>query len=121
MTTLITRRLVLIALPAASAANAFPVAASETTSPAQRLFQEWNQAIAAEQAAYDAEESEEYCAQLGQARTALEDRLMNAPSQCPRDLLCKIAAYTNFGLFALPESVGQTRIWDEARALIGAA
>jgi len=123
MTQRVTRRTLLISLPAAGMTAALPAPghAQGLGTPAQRLFLEWRAAIAQEQAAYDAGECDEVCAQLLKGRTALENRLMDTPSQTPRDLLCKIAAYTNFGLFALPETIGQTQIWNEARALIGGA
>jgi len=101
----------LLTLPAAADA-------SPEDTPIMLLFRKWQAAWAIEQAAYDADESDDICEALGDARLDLEKQMLALPAVDPRDFICKIAAWTDFGVFSPPDD---RRLWVEARALIGGA
>ena len=113
------RRAFLAAAPAVALAG--PVAA-ETETPVAALFREWERHHAAVRAA---DAARDYVAedQAFDDRWAVEQVLIHAPSQCERDVLLKILAWTAYGeteLEAERNSSHLSTLWAEARALVSA-
>lgn len=95
-------------------------AATET--PVAALFREWTAARAAEAATYAATDDEAEHDRAWQAAWDAEKRLLATPSQCPADVLMKLAAWSRFGT---DDSEASSRhlaqVWAEARAMVGVA
>lgn len=110
------RRTFIAAAPAAALAG--PMAA-ETETPVAALFREWRRLRQVARAHYLAEDDDEF-ERAHDARWAHEQILIHAPSQCERDLLLKILAWTDYGetdLEAERDNSHLSTIWAEARAM----
>lgn len=120
------RRALLKAAPALALVAAVPAQgmvpnttpSSET--PVAALFRKWQRINEEVHAAYAAED-DEAGERAQDARWAHEQILMHEPSQCERDVLLKIAAWTDTGETDL--EVGNPHlatVWAELRAMFGA-
>lgn len=121
-----TRRNALAALAALpmAAAMANPATAStapDAETPVGKLFAEWATAYeVAETAASEATDDE--LSELLDAKHQLELRIMQTPSETPLDVLCKVAAWTSFGMFTLSDPANDERVglvWQEMHDACG--
>lgn len=108
----LTRRNILLSLPAAAAVLALPAAARAAEMPVRRLYLEWAQASTAmhlaDDDAFDA---------LAADRFAIELRLLDTPATCAADALLKIVAWTDHGEGALCGDDARTaRLWAKVRS-----
>ena len=113
------RRALLKAAPTLALVGA-GTAAAETETPVTALFREWQRINEEVHAAYAAED-DEAGERAQDARWACEQILMHKPSLCERDVLLKIAAWTDTGETDL--EVGNPHlatVWAELRAMFGA-
>ncbi len=118
----VTRRNILRAAPAvgfaALVAGSVPAEAAET--PVAALFREWQEAKAAEDAAFAASATGdcEACNSAYAAVREIEDGLMALPMRSSHDFFLKVAAWTNFGACDLFSNDHEPEFWAEARALV---
>lgn len=95
-----------------------PGEAAMTETPIIRLFREWEALYAYLDGPVGRELSEdEFDAELDR-RIAIEDRMMEIPSEGPADFVAKVIAYTTRGESGLPDHQSNPAFWAEARALI---
>lgn len=90
------------------------VAGTNTPTPVIRLYRRWEVARAELSGA-----SDDDCDRLGDRLLELEEQMLALPSQNAADLAAKIAAYSHWGDFALPEP--DSSIWAEIGSLIASA
>ncbi|WP_424990646.1 hypothetical protein [Fluviibacterium sp. S390] len=112
MSNQISRRTLLTAVPASGVALALPTDA-QTATPIQRLYEQWL-------VLWDEVENLSADDQIDRATDrliALENQMIELPSQCTADLAAKIAAYTRWGdCPELPQPGGL--LWEELRMQI---
>jgi len=120
------RRDLLTAALAAPLAAVPAVAVAETDTPVMALFREWNKALADERD-LDAQYRKQPCDEIEALADAAADRryqielqMIEVKSEDARDVLAKIAAWTDYGVFQFDEGDKRlTHVWAEARALVG--
>ncbi|WP_134724833.1 hypothetical protein [Paracoccus luteus] len=113
------RRALLKAAPALALAGAVPAGAEDET-PVAALFREWKRLNADVWSADKADDNDAF-ERAHDARWVHEQILMHEPSRCERDVLLKIAAWTDTGEADL--EVGNPHlatVWAELRAMFGA-
>lgn len=117
-----TRRALIRAIPALTAAPAFALSAkalpvSET--PVEGLFREWENAF---QRMNTHTGTDDELDLIIDEKFRLEDRLVEEPARNEREVLMKLAAWANYGGLDLEGSNELLApVWSEARALIGGA
>ncbi len=109
------RRTLLAALPATGIALApYTLAFASQPTPILILFREWEAARANANGVSD-DDCEKFVARM----TSLEDQMSEIPSRTVADLAAKIAAYSSWGDFALPNEPHP--IWNDMRQHLSAA
>lgn len=109
------RRDMMKAAPVALCAATVSTAAFTAETPIMALFREW-QHLEAYSRSPDLSDNELEAAT--EKALALEDLMMDLPSQTMQDMAAKICAFTSFGVFALTDGVAP-EFWAEAHLLLG--
>lgn len=118
----ITRRTLMVAAPVAFAAPALavPAPAASADTPVMALFRQWQVAAQAEDDAADRDLADAEIDALSEARAGIERAMIAEPSQSAQDFICKVIAWTSYGVFALKDREQFPALWAEADRLITA-
>jgi hypothetical protein len=113
----INRRSLLCAFPVVIGAGAATAASAITVeTPVMRKFREWEEHTEWLNGPGGLLEGDEWEAAV-ERQTDLEDDLLDIPSENVRDVIAKVAAYSNFGQNGLPTR--EALLWSEMREFIG--
>lgn len=115
------RRDVLTAAIAAPALAVPVVAEAKSETTVMRKYFEWKKSVDAWKADMERDDSDENGNRWCKLTYDLADSIVDIPSEGPMDFIYKLMAYTYHGEHDLSDTDGGSRLWAEARALVGEA